>query len=303
MNNRKLASRSTWGWFMSLPVIIEVAMEDAIDFFVRSLRCDFCEADTHDTLIILGWNDNEESRRSIARYLVGLRALAIDAALTIRSQLEDTPDDRLEIARNVYAIVGKNNFELTDEQIRSERNPWISEGIWHLCMVVASRRQELHPIGSILSVDYAHVASKDHGFDVLAMYEDIDTLFGLTIVESKAYKDDPNGAIANSVEFYREIDCGEHDLQLRQSVQIMRTALPLSVQEKISGSFWKRKRSYIPNPHYDKINNVNWRNSRPSFRSLVPKKPNIIIMPHIIKDFDIFFDLISDEMRYFVKGQ
>lgn len=177
-----------------------------------------------------------------------------------------------------------------------------------MCLAIAARRGEFHPNGNIIALDYAHVITKDHGLDVAAMYEK-DNLFGLSLVESKAYRDRPNDAVNDAVAFFREVDNGKHSSRIRQSVQVMRNALSLDQQSKISASFWKRERTYLPNPHYhcDNNNLMNWANPRPSFRNLKPKcmvfdSSNIIIMPHIIFGFDDFFDRISDEMRMFARG-
>lgn len=286
---------------MTLSKRIDDSMKLAIDCLQKSLRFSISESDTHRTLTILGMNDSDDTRQAIANYLVGLRACAIDAALSIKSQLENTSKDRLEVIQNVLAIVGNDNSELTENQKQDDRNPWIAEGIWHLCMVIAARRADFHPVGSVISVDYAHIASKDHGLDGLVMYEN-NNLFGLSIIESKAYRDDPNRAINNAVGFYQEIDRGNHDLRVRQSVQVMRTALPQDKQSRISGSFWKRERSYLPNPHYDASINMEWTNPRPSFRNLSLSRQNLIIMPHIIFGFDNFFDQIANAMRAFVKS-
>ena len=286
---------------MTLPKRIEDATKLAIECLQNSLQFSISESETHRTLTILGLNDSDDTRQVIANYLVGLRACAVDAALNIKSHLENTAEDRLEVIHNVIAIVGNDNSELSEDQKQDERNPWIAEGIWHLCMVIAARRVDFHPFGSVISVDYAHVASKDHGLDGLVMYEN-NNLFGLSIIESKAYRDDPNRAINNAVGFYREIDSGKHDLRVRQSVQIMRTALPQDMQSRISGSFWKRERSYLPNPHYDASINMEWTNPRPSFRDLSLGRQNLIIMPHVIFEFDNFFDQIADAMRTFVRS-
>jgi hypothetical protein len=286
---------------LSLPKEIETGMKEAIDCLTRLLSCALVEADTHRAVVISGWNENQLTRQAIAKYLVGLRACAIDAALHIHAELENTKADELELIHNVETIVGERNDSLTVDQRQDERNPWIAEGMWHLCMTIAAQRVELHPIGHIIALDYSHVAAKDHGLDVLAIYES-EEILGMTLIECKAYKHDPNRAISKAVDFFKEIDRGEHDLRIRQSVQIMRTSLPVMYQSKISGSFWKRKRSYVPNPHYDSNCEMDWSNARPSFRDLNLGKSNIVVMPHAVCDFDSFFDAIADEMRSFVKG-
>jgi hypothetical protein len=286
---------------LSLSTKVETAMSDAVAHLTNILRCELLDATTHRTLIVEGWNLDARARDAIAQYLVGLRACAIDAALHIRAQLEDNQTDRMELLRNIYAIVGKDDTALSEDQKRDERNPWIAEGIWHLCMVISCRRPEMHPLGTIVALDYAHVATKDHGFDVAGLYT-TDGAFGLSLVESKAYKDGPNRAISRSVEFFRSVDRDEQALRIRQSVQIMRSALPLEQQNLISGSFWKRTRAYLPNPHYDADCRVDWAIDRPSFLELQPGKMNILVMPHIIEDFDAFFDQIARGMRTFAEG-
>lgn len=276
-------------------------MKDAVTQLIATISCQAIDAPSHLVLITNGWNENDTTRKSIAKYLVGLRACAIDAALNIRAQIENTSDDRLELIRNVDAIIGRSDSSLNIDQKQDERNPWIAEGLWHLCMVLATGRPEIHPFGSIVSLDYAHVATKDHGLDVAAIYES-DGSFGLSLIESKAYKSNPNKAIKNAVDFFKAVDRDEHALRIRQSVQIMRSAIPAEKQDLISKSFWKRTRSYIPNPHYDAQISINWSIKRPSFSSLIPGKPNILVMPHIIVDFDVFFDVISYEMREFVRS-
>lgn len=292
---------------LSLPNQIETAMENAIAHLVCVLRLTLQEADTHRVVLIDGWNDDQVTRQSIAHYLVGLRVSAIDTILEIQAALENTQQDRLEILESVIAIVGEDN-NLSNDRKTHERNPWIAEGLWHMCLAIAARRGEFHPNGNIIALDYAHIITKDHGLDVAAMYEK-DNIFGLSLVESKAYRDRPNDAINDAVAFFREVDGGKHSARIRQSVQVMRNALSPDQQSKISASFWKRERTYLPNPHYhcDNNNQINWANTRPSFRSLKPKcmvfdRSNIIIMPHSIFGFDDFFDRISDEMRIFARG-
>jgi hypothetical protein len=286
---------------MNLSRNIEEEMRKAIDYFAISLNCKIINSLTHSTLIISGWNDNMESRKAIAHYLVGLRASAIDAALNIKSQLEDTPEDLIELYGNVMAIIGKKNDDLSIDQKQDERNPWICEGICHLGMTIALQRQEIHPMGEIVAIDYPHIASKDHGLDVLVLYKK-DATFGLSIIETKAYKLNPAKAINNATKFFKEIEEGKHDLRLRQSVHIMRTSLAKEVQQSISGSFWKRERTYIANPHYDSTITMEYSNNHPIFLRLFNDKEKVVLMPNAIVDFDLFFDQIADEMRNFVES-
>jgi len=287
---------------LSLPDSINEAMETSIAHLADSMRYKVLEAATHRTIIVTCWNDNDPNRKAVARYLVGLRACAIDAALNIRAQVEDTPEDRSEIMQSVVDIVGESNDELTIDQKQDERNPWIAEGIWHLCMAIAKRRSDIHPMGNIIALNPIHVVSKDRGLDVIAIYMEEEAIFGLSFIESKAYKNNPNSAINDAVALFKSVDQGKYATRIRQAVQVMRASLPANTQATISTSFWKRKRSYIPNPHYDESHEINWAKTRPSFRSLEPDRANILVMPHIICGFDEFFNNIANEMRSFVRS-
>ena len=289
---------------MSLPNQIEEAMRNAIAHLAVALRFEAINATTHKALIVTGWDENDSTRQAIAHYLVGIRACAMDAALNIRANLADTAEDRVEVLQSVIEVVGETNDELTEQQRRfkrDERNPWIAEGIWHLCMAVAAQRAEIHPMGNIILLDYAHIKAKDHGLDVAAIYQASDTT-GISLIESKAYKDDPNGAINAAVGFFRDVDEGKHSTRIRQAVQIMRTALTTEQNATISASFWKQNRTYICNPHYHATHNMDWNNTRTSFRNLKLEPLYIAIMPHSILDFDRFFDDIADKMRNFANS-
>jgi len=293
---------------MGLAEQVELAMREAIEYLADALAWETLEAPTHRSMIVTGWNRNETTRRAIACYLVGLRACAMDAALRIKADLEDTEADRIEVFDNVIAIVGEDNTEDIEDKKRRktcERNPWIAEGIWHLCLALARYRQsELHPPGTILALNYAHVITKDHGLDVAAIYEGED-LIGLSLVESKAHKDDVNAAISEAVRYFREVNEGkEHAVRIRQTVQIMRASLAPEINKQISSSFWKRTRAYLPNPHYEASLAVDWTNSRPSLPTLMVDGENIeiVVMPHPVEEFDQFFDQIAEEMRAFARS-
>lgn len=293
---------------MSLPEQIELAMTDAIDYLAEALTWERVETSTHIAMIVVGWNRDEATRRAIAHYMVGLRACAMDTALNIKADLEDTQADRIEVLGNVIAVVGEDNSEDTEDKkewkIR-ERNPWIAEGIWHLCMAVARYRQsDLHPPGAILALNYAHVITSDPGLDVAAIYQAED-LIGLSLVESKAHKEDVNRGMSEAVAYFREINDGQkHGLRIRQTVQTMRASLPPDLNSRISASFWKRARAYLPNPHYDASLGVDWTNSRPSLPRLMVDGVDIrvIVMPHPVQEYDEFFDRIAEEMRIFARS-
>ena len=172
---------------LSLAETIVAWMEQALDVVQASLQHDLIAVESHQVLIVTGWNTSAKIRQAIARYLIGLRINAIDAALCIRAEIADTDESRIELAANVYAIIGEQVGSLTAHQKSIRQNPWIAEGIWHLCFAVARRMTALHPAGEVLAVNLPHALANDHGFDVAVLYRTGDN-FGISVVESKALR-------------------------------------------------------------------------------------------------------------------
>jgi hypothetical protein len=281
----------------NLKETIESLIKNSIDYFASTLRVTCADSVTHKLIIIDGWNDNSTSRYNIASYLVGIRASAIDAALNIHAALIGNNLRSKEIIyKSVISIIGDSPVAFSEKQKSDQRNPWICEGLWHLCMATSNVRNEIHPSGKVIGLNPVHVNAKDHGLDGLAIYEKNDR-YGLTIIESKAYKTNPSLALSNAAKFFKEVDEDEYSGDIFQAVQVIRLALPNTKQEYISNMFWDKERSYIVNPHYDSQINYDWLNKKPSLQKLSLEKSNILIMPDIINDFDEFFDDISKHMR------
>jgi hypothetical protein len=280
---------------MPLPQALDAAVAAGIDNLEKALRCTVHEAKSHRAVLVEGWGDDAARIEAVAAYLVGLLASAVSRALVVRSAITGTAADKLELLSSVQAITGTKAQPLSTSKKQDERNPWMAESIWHLCLYVASKRAELHPVGQIVAIDFPHVGAKDHGFDVVALYHSAGN-FGLSFVESKAYANNPNGAISDAVGFYRAVDSGDHAVRARQTVATLRSALPVAEQGAISSSLWKDLRAYLPNPHYDAASAVDWTNTRPSFTGLKVARDQIIVMPHSIAKFDEFFDALGDAM-------
>lgn len=287
---------------ISLNEKVEVAIHEAVKHLRDIIEVESLESDSHNAIIIKGWNIDHESQRAIAKYFIGLRAAALDVALRVSAYLiDDTPIGKLNLISSIDEIVGRDSSSLSDIQIRDERNPWLAESLWHLCMFLANDIKDCHPCGDVKAIGPVHVKAKDHGLDGIVLYEK-DNKLGLTLIETKAYKDAPNRAIGKAVEFFTAIDNGTHDTRIRQDVSNLRYGLPLEIQKKISGTFWDKNRSYIANPHYDSATSVDWKRNRTPLTRLAVGKENIIIMPNIIEGFEGFFDGVANEMRSIVRG-
>jgi hypothetical protein len=295
MAEKKGAAAGTSTKSADLPTELEESVKGGLALLRTKLRCSTQTAASHSVLVVEGWGDGPEIVAAIAAYLVGLLASAVNRALVVRAQITDTDSDRLELLRNVEALTGSQGAPLGVDQKQDQRNPWIAEGIWHLCLLLSAARNELHPHGPIIALDLPHIAAKDHGFDVVGIYRNAST-YGVSFVESKAYEKDPNGAVNDAVAFYREIESGKHDARARQAVASMRESLPAAEQSAISSSLWKDERTYLPNPHYDASIAMDWTNTRPSFARLGVPKDRIVLMPHAIQKFPAFFEDVADAM-------
>jgi len=280
---------------MPLPDALDAAVVAGLNNLEMHVRCTPQEAKTHRAVLIEGWGDDSARIDAVAAYLVGLLASTVSRALVVRAAITDTPADKAELLRSVEAIAGSKSKPLSTDKKQDERNPWIAEGISHLVLVLSARRAELHPIGTIVAVDFPHVGAKDHGFDVVALYHSGGT-YGMSFVESKAYANNPSGAVNDAVVFFRAFDSGDHDVRARQTVSALRSALPLADQSAVSPSLWKDLRAYLPNPHYDSLNVVDWTTTRPSFKGLKVKREQIVVMPHSIAKFAEFFDAVGAAM-------
>ena len=286
---------------MTLPNAIEQSITRAATHLSSVLRCSVQDAPTHRVVVVEGWADDQATIDAIAAYLVGLLASAISLALTVRASIEDTTEDRLELRANVEKLVGSATVLLSSDQKQDERNPWMAEGIWHLCLFLAQQRTDLHPLGKIIALDHPHVAAKDHGFDVVAVYQGLIS-FGMAFIECKAYENNPNGAINSAVDFFRELEAGTYDARARQVMSALRVALAPALQQQVSPSLWKQERELIPNPHYDVSAAVDWKNPRPSFNGLSTPVERRVIMPNELPGFTSFFDRIGDAMIQLVQG-
>lgn len=277
---------------------IERWMNEAIALFAEELNPQLAQCTTHQVLIVSGWDRSPRQIQAIGRYLVGLRLCAINSVLKIRAEVTETDEDGDEILQNVRKIVGEDANLQTAEQKERGQYPWIAEGIWHLCFASAFTLHAMHPPGRLLTLSLPHPSSNDHGFDLAAIYETGGNL-GLSLVETKAYPENPTLAINLAAKFYREIDngAGTTSLRLRQAVAQMRAELPQQQQDKVSLTLWKQHRCYLPNPHCDAQHVLQWRRTRDTLRGLAPGPLGVVIMPHIVEGFVTYFEQIAQAMR------
>ncbi len=282
---------------MTLSDILNSKINESLSVLKDSLVVSNMDAETHGVVEVTGWQ-NEGTIDALAVYLVSLRAGIIDQAGCICFDLiNSTPNYADDILRSVNEIIKQSadSKESPHDWKSTWRNPWIAEGIWHCCMHIAMDCPEFHTQGTIIALDLPHVSPKDHGLDVTALYVRNNGVMGMSFVETKAYRNDPNGAISDAVTMFESIEAGKHDTRLRQVITSFSSVIEEPYKQQLSLSLWKNERTLIPNPHYEASGaTVQWGLSRTVFSDLTAP---VVIMPHAVDSYDEFFEEISSSMR------
>jgi len=180
------------------------------------------------------------------------------------------------------------------------RDPWIWEALSHLVIHLASSNGAFHPPGGILAKTHIKYDVKDHGLDLVAIY-DCDTL-GLTAGESKAYLNDPTNAVIDAANRLREIDDNLRDVEMRACVTQLRPSLKKMHQKKLGGAFWKDERSYYPFVCCDSSVALDWDDKRKVLKRLIPSASRKLLVPFAIKNARDKFDEIARLMRGYSDG-
>lgn len=282
---------------MALSETLRSKINESLSFLKGSLVVSNTAAETHTVVEVTGWQ-NMGTIGALAVYLVSLRAGVIDQAGSICLDLIDsTPDFANDIVRSVNEIIEQpaGSQESPQEWKSTFRNSWIAEGIWHCCMRIAMDCPGFHTQGTIIALDLPHVSPKDHGLDVTALYVRGDGVMGMSFVETKAYRNDPNGAIGEAVTMFKSIEAGKHDTRLRHMITSFASIIDEPHKNQLTYSLWKNERTLIPNPHYEVSGaTVQWSLSRTVFSDLTAP---VVIMPHAINSYDDFFEEIAISMR------
>ena len=232
--------------------------------------------------------------------MVALIANAIEDNLKICDDLlSEGKSGVIDLKNSLIEIIGDSN-ELPEAFIQEERNPWLAEALNHLVLYLSTELTEIHPPGQIYVIGNVHDDPKDKGIDITALYH-CQTI-GLTISECKAYKLNPNKAISDASSYFLEIDGGGIlGRRIRTRVQAMRNFLPENLRNQATNGFWKKERCFLPFLVFDATESKDWRRARPALNKLPTPPDRRIIIPIQIRDFDLFFNNLSNSMRNFAE--
>jgi hypothetical protein len=276
----------------------EEVVEQALDVLASELVVS--EAYSHDSHIALTANglDGPDVVAALGAYLVGLIAGVVRTSLELSAALLDqTLDGRAKLAAEIEALLsapgGATQWTL-DHFDANVRDPWIAEGIAHALLAVRNRADTLSLSGRVVAVTVPHVKPSQQGLDLVAIYED-DGLPALAIGEAKATLDNGSGRLTESIAFFRAVEAGDRDVDIRMQVVVLSEALDDSLRRALSAGFWHEKACYLPFiAHGD---DVDMATPRPALRAIARPAPQKRVTFCRPGDYAHFFDGVADAMR------
>jgi hypothetical protein len=227
----------------------EEAVNQALDVLASGLVLH--EAHAHDSHIALSVSGLAEQIviEALGLYLVGLVAGVVRTNLKLSAALLDrTPEGRAQLAAEVEARLtppaGASPWA-REHFVADVRDPWIAEGIGHAILAVRNRAETLCLSGAVVAITVPHGKPSQQGLDLFAIYDD-DGLPAIALGEAKATRENGSARLTEAIAFFREVEAGDRDVDIRMQVVLLREALDESLQLGLSGSFWRQRASYLP---------------------------------------------------------
>jgi len=271
----------------------------ALDVLNGLLSFSSKECKQHYVISASGLAGTDQIVEAIAVYLVGAIAKCIDVNLEIRAALFNEDTLTRDLSADVGRVVGEDNC-ISDSRRRTERNPWIWEGISHLIIHLSLYDNPSHPPDRVLAKNKPKLNVKDHGLDVVALYGS-DQL-GVSAGECKAYLQDPAGAITAASNQLQAIDENLRDAEIRDALSEFRPVLSEEQKNMLVGTFWRGERAYFPMICCDASASVVWESNRPVIERLQPPANRKFLVPLPIEDADGFFDAVAEVMRQYASS-
>jgi len=264
----------------------------AIEVLATRLSIEQSVGPSHSVLLVKGCSD-DETLEATAVYLVAAIAQSIAANLSIRKALFDVHDVNRKLTDDIVSVVGTEDID-NDFKAKT-RDPWMWEAISHMVIHLSRLKSELHPSGRILAKANLKHDVRDHGLDLIAIYEATDV--GISAGECKAYLDNPSRAITDASNRLSEVDANKRDIEIRAAVNQLHSALDSDVQARIAGAFWKEERSYLPFVCCDDNQSIDWQQERPVLQRLNVPVNRKILYPMPLPGGSVTFDRISRLMH------
>lgn len=229
-------------------------------------------------------------------YLAGCVGTAIRVDLEIALDLlGNQPNEVAQLRRSVESIIGADN-NVNENFKETRRDPWITEGIAHLCAMLSRDHVNLGPPGRIEAVTLVHPDVTEHGLDQLAIFHEAPVL-GVSIGEAKASDQDIGGNLTEAAVKFREVEIGIHDPDIRTTINYLRGSLPQALQSLITQTFWSDRRTFQAYAAYPVNDGFDHRRARPALGALngAPDTVNVVCLA--LDDYSQFFDDVADAIR------
>lgn len=276
----------------------DAAVNDALEILVNGLLLQ--EAHSHDSHIALAVTGLSEVKviDALGLYLVGVLAGIVRTNLLLSTALLDrTPEGQAQLAAEVEARLtpsAEASAQAKEDFHANVRDPWIAEGIGHAMLAIRNRANTPCLSGAVKALLVPHVKPSQQGLDLFAIYED-HGFPAMALGEAKATSANGSGRLTESISFFRGVNAGERDLDIRMQVVLLREALSDDLQRKLSSSFWHARACYLPIiVHGDE---VDMSTPRPALRAIdrpAVAKRVIFCRPC---DYSALFSDVADAMR------
>lgn len=276
----------------------EGAINQALDVLTDGLMLH--EAYAHDSHIALSVSGLSEQTviDALGLYLVGLMAGIVRTNLKLSAALLDrTPGGRAQLAADVKARLTPPLDappRARERFVADVRDPWIAEGIAHAILAVRNRAETPCLSGTVAAITVPHSKPSQQGLDLFAIYDD-DGLPAIALGEAKATLENGSARLTEAIGFFRKVEAGDRDVDIRMQVVLLREALDESLQLELSGSFWRERACYLPLiAHGDE---VDMSASRPALLAIARPAAQKRVIHCRPADYVQFFEAVAKAMR------
>ena len=274
------------------------AVDQALDTLAERLRIREAHAhDSHTDLAVVGLADTRVID-ALGLYLVGLLAGVVHTNLRLSTALlEQTPEGHAQLGLDVEARLTPRadaSSWVVDHFDANVRDPWIAEGVGHAVLAVRKRKDTACLSGPVAAMCVPHVKPSQQGLDLFALYDD-QGMPAMALGEAKATLANGSGRLSEAIAFFRDVERGDRDVDIRMQVVVLHDALKPALQQALSGSFWKKRACYLPViAHGD---DVDMNLPRPALRAIARAATHKRVLHIRPDDYAGFFDGIADAMR------
>jgi hypothetical protein len=279
-----------------------VEPEEAVDQALEVLAADLelREAHTHDSHIALSVSGLAEPAviDALGLYLVGLLAGIVRTNLRLSAALLDrTPEGRAQLASDVEARLtppdGASPYAV-EHFVADVRDPWIAEGIGHVILAVRNRVETLCLSGAVAAITVPHGKPSQQGLDLFAIYNE-EGMPAIALGEAKATRENGSARLTEAISFFRTVEAGDRDVDIRMQVVLLREALDESLQQELSGSFWRQRACYLPMiAHGD---DLDMSAARPALLAIARPATHKRVIYCRPDDYTRFFNAVAAAMR------